>query len=122
MLDTFATVERALARYTDAFQPRTSSVSSLSRGSGGDHFPFHPSLLDGMDDRAELRRRMQWLDAEECLILVRWYVEGARPEVIAGALRRSVRHVYRRRVSAIERIVALGAADEFADADLAEFV
>jgi hypothetical protein len=123
MLDTFASVERALTRYTDVLQPRTSSVSTLSRTSaGGDRFPFHPGLLDDLEERSELRRRLRWLEDEEALVLLRWYIEGARPELIAGALRRSVRHVYRRRVSAIERIVALGSADEFADADLAEFV
>jgi hypothetical protein len=124
MLSSFSSVERALAGYLDAYQPRTSSVSVMG-GSGkpsNERLPFHHSFLDNLDERAELRRRLACLDGEDVLILVRWYVEGSRPETIARDLNRSVRHVYRRRVSGIERLVALGAVDEFADADLSEFV
>jgi DNA-directed RNA polymerase specialized sigma24 family protein len=123
MLDCFSSVERALTRYTDPLQPRSGSVSVVpSTKPSGDRFPFHPALLDGLEERTELRRRMAWLGAEEATVLVRWYIEGARPEKIAGDLGRSVRHVYRYRVAGIERLVSLGRADEFEDADLAEFV
>ena len=123
MLDSFAAVERALAHYTDCLQPHTTSVSALSRhGSGGERFPFHPALLDDLEERTELRRRMAWLDHEEAVVLVRWYVEGATPETIARHLARSVRHVYRCRVAGIERLVALGSADDLDDADVSEFV
>lgn len=123
MLDSFSSVERALARYTDALQPISGSISAAPTGrSGGDRFPFHPALLDGLEERAELRWRMAWLQEEEALVLVRWYIEGARPDVIARDLGRSVRHVYRYRTAGIERLVALGSAAEFADADLSEFV
>jgi DNA-directed RNA polymerase specialized sigma24 family protein len=121
MLDSFASVERALARYTDPLQPRSGSISTVPTVKPGGRFPFHPALLDGLEERTELRRRMLWLQVEEAVVLVRWYVEGARPEAIARDLGRSVRHVYRYRVAAIERLVALGTADEFADADLSEF-
>jgi len=53
--------------------------------------------------------------------VLRWYVEGAKPEAIARHLGRSVRHVYRVRARAVERLVDLGRDDEFADADVAEF-
>jgi hypothetical protein len=123
MLSSFASVERALTRYTDSLQPRTSSVTALSgsgRGSGpGD--PFHPALLGELEERQELARRMAWLDREEAVVLFRWYVEGAKPTVIATGLGRSLRHVYRRRTSGIEAIVALGRDDTFEDADVAEF-
>lgn len=125
MLETFASVERALTRYTDVLQPRTSSVTALAgsggRGSGpGD--PFHPALLGELEERQELARRMAWLDREEAVVLFRWYVEGAKPEVIADGLGRSLRHVYRRRTSGIEAIVALGRSETFEDADVDEFV
>ena len=122
MLTTFTDVERALVRYTDAFQPRTASVAALGGGRGsGPGEPFHPALIEDMDVRSELARRMAWLDREEAVILFRWYVEGAKPTVIAAGLGRSLRHVYRRRVSGIEAIVALGRGDDFADADVSEF-
>jgi DNA-directed RNA polymerase specialized sigma24 family protein len=123
MLDSFASVERALGRYTDAFQPCSGSISAVpSARSGGDRFPFHPALLDGLEERAELRRRMAWLPEGEARVLIRWYIEGAHPDAIARDLGCSVRHVYRRRAAAIERLVAMGTAGEFADADLSEFV
>jgi len=124
MLSTSASVERALTRYTDYLQPRTSSVTALGgggKGSGpGD--PFHPALLEGLEERTELARRMAWLEREEAVVLFRWYVEGAKPTVIAASLGRSLRHVYRRRASGIEAIVALGRAETFEDADVDEFV
>jgi hypothetical protein len=123
VLDTFNSVERALAHYTDPLQPRSGSVSVVpSTKPSGDRFPFHPALLDGLEERSELRRRMAWLGTEEATVLVRWYIEGARPDAIACDLRRSVRHVYRYRVAAIEQLISLGRADEFEDADLEEFV
>jgi hypothetical protein len=123
MLSTFHSVERALTRYTDCLQPRTGSVTTLGGGKGsGPASPFHPALLDGLEERSELARRMAWLDREEAVVLFRWYVEGAKPTVIATALGRSLRHVYRRRSSGIDAIVALGRADTFEDADVNEFV
>ena len=122
MLDSFRSVERALTHYSDPLQPRSGSVSVVpSTKPSGDRFPFHPALLDGLEERTELRRRMAWLGAEEAVVLFRWYIEGARPEAIARDLGRSVRHVYRYRIAAIERLIDLGRADEFDDAELSEF-
>ena len=124
MLSTFASVERALARYTDSCQPRTGSVTALGGSGKGAGFgdPFHPAMLGELEERRELARRMAWLDREEAVVLFRWYVEGAKPCVIADGLGRSLRHVYRRRSSGIEAIVALGRSENFEDADVDEFV
>jgi len=122
MLDTFATVERALQCFCDPYQPRTGSITTVPQGrAGADRFPFGPALLDRLDERSELRTRITWLDPEARIVLARWYLEGARPETIAKGLHRSVRHVYRVRTRAVEQIVAMGCADEFDDADVAEF-
>ncbi|HEV7687235.1 MAG TPA: hypothetical protein VGQ80_11730, partial [Acidimicrobiia bacterium] len=80
-----------------------------------------PALLEGLEERRELARRMAWLEREEAVVLFRWYVEGAKPTVIAAGLGRSLRHVYRRRASGIEAIVALGRSETFEDADVDEF-
>ena len=123
MLATYASVGKALTHYTDCVQPRTGSVTDLSRGgSAGFGPPLHPALLDDLDERAELRRRMAWLASEEAVVLFRWYVEGAKPEVIAQGLGRSLRHVYRRRNSGVATLVALGRSGDFEDADVSEFI
>ena len=122
MLDTYADVERALGRYADHFQPRSGSLTVLGGGRGVGGFPFHPALLDGLEERDELRRRLACLPDEDVYVLVRWYIEGARPEAIAQELARSPRHVYRRRGQAVGAVAALGRTDDFADADVAEFV
>jgi hypothetical protein len=123
VLSNFADVERALIHYTDYLQPRTGSVTGRGRGPGaGPGDPLHPALLARLEERSELSRRMAWLDREGAVILFRWYVEGAKPTVIAAALGRSLRYVYRRRNSAIEAIVALGRTETFGDADVDEFV
>ena len=121
MLDTFADVERALGRYADPLQPRTGSVTVLSGPRGPARFPFHPALLDRFEERAELRRRLALLPAEDVYVLIRWYVEGAHPDDIALGLQRSRRHVYRRRSAAVAELAALGGTEDLADADVAEF-
>jgi hypothetical protein len=98
-LDSFNAVEHALGGYRD-----------------------HLRLVDGLGQRVELRRRMARLSREEVVVLVRWYLERVRPEVIAHDLARSVCHVCRSRTAAIERLAALGHGDDLADADSSEFV
>jgi len=123
MLDTYGAIESALRHFADPVQPRTGSVTTVPSGrSAGERVPFHASLLERLDERQELKARMQWLDDEEQVVLLRWYVEGARAETIAHHLRCSVRHVYRVRARAMARLVELGVDDEFADVDVAEFV
>ena len=123
MLASYPAVEEALWRYADAYQPRVAGdFTTIPRGrSSGDQLPFRNAFLDRLDERSELRARLHWLDREEQIVVLRWYVEGAKPEVIARHLGRSVRHVYRVRARAVERLVDLGRDDEFADVDVSEF-
>lgn len=121
MIDTFADVERALGRYADPLQPRTGSVTVLSGHRGPSTFPFHPALLDELEERAELRQRMACLPYEDAYVLIRWYIEGATPDDIARGLHRSRRHVYRRRSAAVADLVRLGSTEGLADADVADF-
>lgn len=122
MLDSHPAVEEALWRFADAYQVRTASITTVPSGrASGDRLPFRAAFLDRLDERSELKARLAWLDHEEQVVVLRWYVEGARPEAIARGLGRSVRHVYRVRARAVERLVDLGRDDEFADADVAEF-
>ena len=122
LLESYPAVEEALWRFADAYQPRSSSITTVPSGRiTGDRLPFNAAFLDRLDERSELKARLAWLDHEEQIVVLRWYVEGAKPEAIARHLGRSVRHVYRVRARAVERLVDLGRDDEFADADVAEF-
>ncbi len=122
MLTSYPVVEDALWHYADAYQPRSSSITSIPSGRiTGERLPFRAAFLDRLEERAELRNRLALLDPEERTVVLRWYVEGARPELIARGLGRSVRHVYRVRSRAVERLADLGRDDEFADVDVAEF-
>jgi DNA-directed RNA polymerase specialized sigma subunit len=62
-------------------------------------------LLDRLDERAELRRRMQSLDEKDRRLLYLWYVVQLPASSIAQALGISRRQCFRRRASAIRRIV-----------------
>jgi hypothetical protein len=121
VLDSFAEVERSLARCSSEIDRRAVAASDDAirddaLGTVGE------SPRDEAELRAELRARVALLSGEAWTVLARWYCEGADPITIARGLHRSVRYVYRLRRAAIEEIVELGCGDEFADVDLAEFV
>lgn len=103
-------VVRGLLTYTDWWQPTTSSVlqvgaarrsSELTDGIG-------IGLLDRLDERAELRRRMQVLGEPDRRLLYLWYVVQLPATRIAQLLGISRRQCFRRRASAIQRIVEEG--------------
>jgi DNA-directed RNA polymerase specialized sigma subunit len=103
-------VVRGLITYTDWWQPTTSSVlqvgaarrsSELTDGIG-------IGLLDRLDERAELRRRMQDLREADRRLLYLWYVAQLPATRIAQLLGISRRQCFRRRASAIQRIVEVG--------------
>lgn len=121
MLDTPANVEHALARFADAFQPRTGSILTPGAHGNPHRFPFRTALLDDLEVRAELTARMSWLEQREREVLLGWYVEGRDARTLGRTLRCSARHVHRLRHAAIDRLVELGRSDVYADADLAEF-
>lgn len=100
----------ALLRYTDWWQPGTSSVIQVGAArrnlSHSDGIPL--GLLGTLDERAELCRRMQQLSEAERSVLFLWYVRQLAVEDIAKELRISRRQCFRRRASAIRKIVELG--------------
>ena len=116
MLSSTDEVIRALLRYTDWWQPVTSSIIQIGaarRSSGfGDGVP--EGLLATLGERTELCRRMQLVDDADRQVLFCWYVQQLSAKDIAKAMRVSRRQVFRRRGSAIRKILDLGQDPEAA--------
>lgn len=103
-------VVRGLLTYTDWWQPVTASVLQVGAARRSSSFSdgISVGLLDRLDERAELRRRMQLLDESDRRLLYLWYVAQLPASAIATALGISRRQCFRRRGSAIRRLVEAG--------------
>ena len=113
MFDTPLAVAVALRRYGDCFDPRTGSLIAPSR-TGHDHTgdPFQPGFLRGVEERAELARRMAArLKPRERLLLVLWYVSDMQVTAIARHLNVSRVHCYRLRDQALRALCDAGPAE-----------
>ena len=106
MFETPLSVAVALRRYGDLFDPRTGSVIGVPRNAwdpAGD--PFRAGFLGGVEERAELvRRMMSRLQPRERLLLVLWYVSDQQATVIARQLQVSRVHCYRLRDKALRAL------------------
>lgn len=111
-----AGVVSALLRYTDWWQPGTASVIQVGaarrNSSFSDGIPV--GLLATLDERTELSRRMRQVSESERAVLFLWYVRQLAVEDIARELQISRRQCFRRRASAIRKIVELGEPDRAA--------
>ena len=113
MFETPLAVAVALRRYGDYFDPRTGSVIAPSR-TGHDHTcdPFQPGFLSGVEERAELARRMAArLKPRERLLLVLWYVSDMQATAIARHLNVSRVHCYRLRDQALRALCDVPVTD-----------
>ena len=93
----------SLIRYTDWWQPTTSSVLQVGAARRGsiiaDGIPH--GLLETLDERAELCRRMRRIDDIDRSILFLWYVKQLAAQEIAREVGISRRQCFRRRARAI---------------------
>ena len=109
-------VIRALVTYTDWWQPVSSSVLQVGgarRGSGlSDGIPA--GLLESLDERSELCRRMSYIGERDRYLLVLWYVKQLEARDIARELRISRRSCFRLRANAVRKIVELGEDEDAA--------
>ena len=109
-------VIRGLVTYTDWWQPGSTSVIQVgpARRTQGTHDGMPPGLLDRLDERAELCRRMQSVEERDRRLLFLWYVQQLPVEDISHALGISRRQCFRRRGGAIRKLVELGESDRAA--------
>jgi DNA-directed RNA polymerase specialized sigma24 family protein len=115
-LGSAAAIVRSLVTYTDWWQPSSGSVIPVgaARRVSGDSDGLRPGLLDSLDERLELSRRMRSMDDRDRRLLFLWYVRQLPVADIALELRISRRHCFRLRSEAIRRLVELGDSDRAA--------
>lgn len=101
-------VIRALITYTDWWQPHSTSVMEVgrTRHAFGDGIP--QGLLSTLDERTELCWRMRQVSERDRLLLFLWYVRQVTADEASKELGISRRQVFRRRATAIRKIVELG--------------
>ena len=110
MLDSPDQVIQSLVTYTDWWQPSTTSVLQVGGARRKVEFGdgLRAGLLETLDLRTELCRRIAQLDERDRELLYLWYVVQLVAEDIAKALGISRRQCFRRRARAIRKIVELG--------------
>jgi DNA-directed RNA polymerase specialized sigma24 family protein len=104
VLDSPSSVVRALITYTDWWQPTTASLLKVGRRDRGAGDGIRPGLLDSLDVRAELCRRMRFLTDRDRGLLHLWYLRQLPVEDIAKMLHISRRQCFRRRAAAIRTL------------------
>lgn len=109
-------VEHCLVTYTDWWQPTTGSLLQVkaARRASGTSDGMRPGLLETLEERAELGRRVWQLRETDRHLLLLWYVQQLDTEDIAQILGISRRQCFRRRTRAIRKIVELGEPEQAA--------
>ncbi len=101
-----------LSAYADWWQPSSASVLVVGAARRGSEISdgIHPGLLETLETRTELSRRMRYLTEQDRRVLFLWYVRQAGVEEIARELRISRRQCFRRRAKAIKALINLAPA------------
>ncbi len=118
LLCTADDIVRCLVSYVDWWQPSSASTlqivavrrrREIAEGIRPDG--FRAGLLESLDERTELRWRMQFLADRDRQLLFLWYVAQLPVEDIATTFGLSRRQCFRRKAGAIKTLVDAGQAD-----------
>lgn len=105
MLDGPSDVIRALIRYMDVFDPSTASIVLVGRrGSRFGRDAFRGGFIAGIEERAELVRRLQRLNPRKRNVLCLWYMSSLPAIDIAKHVGISRVHCYRLRKQALSEM------------------
>jgi DNA-directed RNA polymerase specialized sigma24 family protein len=104
VLDEPGSVVRALLTYTDWWQPATTSILQVGRHGGLAGDGIRPGLLENLDERSELCRRMLLLADRDRQLLYLWYLKQLPAQDIARKLHISRRQCFRRRSAAVRAL------------------
>jgi hypothetical protein len=103
-------VIRCLVTYNDWWQPSSGSIL-LVGGARRDKTlrdGLNPGIVETLDERTELSRRMQHLNEDDRQLLFLWYVRQEHVDHIADSLGISRRQCFRRKARSIKTIIDLG--------------
>lgn len=116
MLETNREVVRCLITYTDWWQPSTSSVMKVGRARADKNLGdgLNPGLIDTLEERSELCRRMTSISERQRRILFLWYVRQLHVDDIADEVRVSRRHCFRLKADAIRTLAGTKKDDQAA--------
>jgi DNA-directed RNA polymerase specialized sigma24 family protein len=116
VLESGREVVRSLVTYSDWWQPATASVLAVAGARRDNDFGdgLRSGLVETLDERRELRRRVGLLSDRDRQLLVLWYVVQLPAQDVARTLHVSRRHCFRLRANAIRKVVKLGEAEEAA--------
>jgi len=107
MLSSREEIVGSLVRYTDSWQPATSSMLQVGRARRGTDLSdgIRQGLLENLDERSELCRRMHRIDDLDRRILFLWYVKQLSAQDISKEVGISRRQCFRRRARAIRTLL-----------------
>jgi DNA-directed RNA polymerase specialized sigma24 family protein len=107
VLETSREVIRCLVMYPDWYQPPSGSImkvgaAKLDKNIGDG---LNPGIINTIDERTELCRRMTVLSERERLVLFLWYVKQMHCDDVADELGVSRRQAFRLKSKAIRALV-----------------
>jgi DNA-directed RNA polymerase specialized sigma subunit len=116
VLESGREVVRCLVTYNDWWQPSTGSILKVGAArvdkTIGDG--LRAGLLETIEERFELCRRVALLSSKDRMLLFLWYVSQQHVDDIATQLRVSRRQCFRRRAQSIRKIVEAGSSEQAA--------
>jgi hypothetical protein len=106
-------IVRCMVTYADSWQPGTGSIiDAVGLRRKGRSDGFRAALIDTLDERSELCRRLSQLPERDRFILFLWYVKHLHVDDIAAAVGISRRQCFRRKAGAIRKLVELGETEK----------
>jgi DNA-directed RNA polymerase specialized sigma subunit len=113
VLDSTRDVVRCLVTYPDWWQPSSASILLVggARRDKNLRDGLNPGVVETLEERTELSRRMQSIDEADRHLLFLWYVEQLHVDDVAKRLGISRRQCFRRKARSIKSIIELGKSE-----------
>jgi DNA-directed RNA polymerase specialized sigma subunit len=113
VLDSARDVVWCLVTYPDWWQPSSGSILLVggARRDKNLRDGLNPGVVETLEERTELSRRMQLIGGADRQLLFLWYVKQLHVDDVAKALGISRRQCFRRKAKSIRSIIELGKSE-----------